>query len=156
MTATRRRWKVSALPDARRRQRHQKLFSTEEFLNIVSCYLADEDQRDAKCLARKVLLPMRSAKFVNKLPGRSDRLGRRLRCIQIYNVMEPLSWHPSVETMTICKSSMPCIHEPWVSLKTLIIEQSEYNFKIDPRHFPNLDILDIHMCVNLNVDIRNF
>ena len=50
---------------------------------------------------------------------------------------------------------MPSLHEPWVSLKRLIIEQSKYDCRIDPRDFPNLDILVLHICDNFRECIRD-
>ena len=154
MPSTRRRWKASALLVARRRQWHQELFANDEIMRLVSWYLEEEDQRDAKTLAREILLPMRSAKFVNKLPRRRDSLMQRLRFIEIRNVIEPLPWQPSVEFMALSQSRMPSLHEPWASLKELVIEQSSYNGIIDQRDFPNLDKLVLHMCDNVREGIR--
>ena len=123
-------------------------------MRLVSWYLEEEDQRDAKTLAREILLPMRSAKFVNKLPRRRDSLMQRLRFIEIRNVIEPLPWQPSVEFMALSQSRMPSLHEPWASLKELVIEQSSYNGIIDQRDFPNLDKLVLHMCDNVREGIR--
>ena len=155
MPATRRRWKISALPAARRRQWHQELFANDEIMRLVSWYLGDEDQRDAKTLAQQIILPMRSAKFVNKLPRRRDSLMQRLRFIEVRNVMDPLPWQPSVETMALSHSRMPSLQEPWVSLKELIIEQPKYDFIIDPRDFPNLEKLILNECANFIGDVRH-
>ena len=153
MASPRRRWKVSALPVARRRQWHEELFANDDIMELVSWYLDDEDQRDAKTLAREILLPMRSAKFVNKLPRQKNHLMQRLRFIEIRNIIAPLPWQPSVEFMALTRSRMPCLHEPWVSLRELVIDQSNYNVIIDPRDFPNLDKLILHMCDNIREGI---